>query len=230
MVYRRTPVEVTVFAPWRMASESGSWTGSWTAPDAKVSIGKRYFATWHEIAGHWLVESETYMPDRCAGSAYCAAQAGGAAPVPLSELRQAPLAITVGGRRLSLSTVMWRDFMPTAPGTPDRHPLSGSLRVAAADGKAFPPGVKVDRAWILFDDKSWEVPAPLEEQDAQDPSYKNAQGVYANRPDSPTFAVVARGGPSAGPEASVEVVVRVTDGKGRHFLLRAAGQKIGRVD
>ena len=72
VTYRRTPSEVTIFAPWRMASESGTWTGSWTAPDGKVKIGGRYFAKWREIDGRWLVESETYVPERCSGSSYCA--------------------------------------------------------------------------------------------------------------------------------------------------------------
>jgi len=72
VVYRRTPREVAVFAPWRMASESGTWTGSWTTSDGKVTIGGRYFAKWQELEGRWLVQSETYMPDRCSGSAYCA--------------------------------------------------------------------------------------------------------------------------------------------------------------
>jgi ketosteroid isomerase-like protein len=72
VVYRRTPREVTVFAPWRMASESGTWTGSWTTSDGKVAIGGRYFAKWQEVEGRWRVQSETYMPERCSGSAYCA--------------------------------------------------------------------------------------------------------------------------------------------------------------
>lgn len=71
VVYRRTPREVIVFAPWRMASESGTWTGSWTHSDGKVTISGRYFAKWQEVEGRWLVQSETYMPERCSGSAYC---------------------------------------------------------------------------------------------------------------------------------------------------------------
>jgi ketosteroid isomerase-like protein len=71
VVYRRTPREVTVFTPWRMASESGTWTGSWTHSDGKVTISGRYFAKWQELEGRWLVQSETYLPERCSGSAYC---------------------------------------------------------------------------------------------------------------------------------------------------------------
>ena len=71
VVYRRTPSAVNVFAAWRMASEVGRWTGSWTDSDGKLSIGGVYFAKWRQIDGRWLVESETYVPDRCVGGAYC---------------------------------------------------------------------------------------------------------------------------------------------------------------
>jgi ketosteroid isomerase-like protein len=71
VVYRRTPSEVAVFAPWRMASERGTWTGFWTEPDGKVSVGGSYFAKWRQLNGAWFVESETYVPERCAGSSYC---------------------------------------------------------------------------------------------------------------------------------------------------------------
>ncbi len=71
VVYRRAPDEVKVFAPWRMASEAGRWTGSWTDADGKVTIGGSYFAKWRQLNGEWFVESETYVPERCTGSAYC---------------------------------------------------------------------------------------------------------------------------------------------------------------
>lgn len=71
VVYRRTPLDVRVNQTWAMASESGTWTGSWSEPDGKVAIGGRYFAKWRRINGDWLVESETYVPERCTGSSYC---------------------------------------------------------------------------------------------------------------------------------------------------------------
>ena len=71
VVYRRTPSEVKVFAPWRMASEQGRWAGSWTDVDGKVSVGGLYFAKWRQIAGTWLLESETFVPEYCEGGKYC---------------------------------------------------------------------------------------------------------------------------------------------------------------
>ncbi len=69
--YRRSPVEVKVFDAWGMASEAGRWTGGWTAPDGPLTIGGTYFAKWRQLDGRWLVESETYVPDRCSGGQYC---------------------------------------------------------------------------------------------------------------------------------------------------------------
>lgn len=71
VVYRRTPDEVRVFAPWRMASERGRWTGSWTDIDGKLRIGGWYAAKWRQIGGRWMVESETYVPETCVGGSYC---------------------------------------------------------------------------------------------------------------------------------------------------------------
>jgi uncharacterized protein (TIGR02246 family) len=71
VVYRRTPLEVKVFGPWRMASESGQWTGSWTEPDGKVVVGGSYSAKWRQLNGEWFIESEIFVPERCSGSTYC---------------------------------------------------------------------------------------------------------------------------------------------------------------
>ena len=71
VVYKRTPEQVRVYAPWGMASELGRWTGSWTDSDGKIQIGGIYFAKWRLKNGSWFVESETYVPERCSGGAYC---------------------------------------------------------------------------------------------------------------------------------------------------------------
>lgn len=71
VVFRRTPEVVAVEPKWGMAAERGNWTGRWTAPDGVVSIGGSYFAKWRERDGSWRIESETFVPERCAGSRYC---------------------------------------------------------------------------------------------------------------------------------------------------------------
>ena len=69
--YRRTPSEVKIFGAWGMASEEGRWTGGWTDSGGPLAIGGVYFAKWRQVDGRWLVESETYVPDRCTGGRYC---------------------------------------------------------------------------------------------------------------------------------------------------------------
>ena len=71
VVYRRTPVTVRIFDPWRMASEDGTWVGSWTAAGEQVEVGGRFFAKWRFKDGDWFVESETYVPTYCRGAVYC---------------------------------------------------------------------------------------------------------------------------------------------------------------
>ena len=37
----------------------------------KIQIAGIYFAKWRRRNGVWLVESETYVPERCTGGSYC---------------------------------------------------------------------------------------------------------------------------------------------------------------
>lgn len=71
VVYRRTPSSVHVFAPWRMASELGEWTGSWSDADGRITIGGTYFAKWRKLDDAWVIESETFVPTHCRGGVYC---------------------------------------------------------------------------------------------------------------------------------------------------------------
>ena len=71
VIYRRTPDDVRVFAPWQMAAERGRWTGSWTEADGKIQLTGSYYAKWRKVDGSWLIESETYVPETCTGGAYC---------------------------------------------------------------------------------------------------------------------------------------------------------------
>ncbi len=70
-IYVRTPSVVDVFTEWNVASEQGKWVGRWTEPDGKVEIVGTYLAQWRKIDGRWLIQSELYVPTRCAGSKYC---------------------------------------------------------------------------------------------------------------------------------------------------------------
>jgi len=67
----RTPATIDVYEPWAVASERGEWTGGWTEPDGKMTIGGTYLAQWRKINGQWLIQAEVFVPTRCAGSKYC---------------------------------------------------------------------------------------------------------------------------------------------------------------
>ncbi len=132
-----------------------------------------------------------------------------------AELRGAPTRATIDGRRCTLTASLWRDG----------RTLQAVLDVRADDGRAFPAGVRVTRAWIVVGDGIWEAPA-LEEQDAVDPDYRDARGTPRNRPGAPVYRVVVRGGPAWDAGTRADAVVRLTDAGGRSVLLRVPRQTI----
>ena len=70
--YVRRTTDVQVYAPWAVASERGEWTGTWTEPDGKVTIGGTYLAQWRKVGTEWLIQAEVFVPVRCGGSdGYC---------------------------------------------------------------------------------------------------------------------------------------------------------------
>ena len=70
-IYVRTPTVVEVFAPWQVASEQGTWVGTWTEPDGPLEIGGSYQARWGLVGSRWLIRSELFVPTWCKGGAYC---------------------------------------------------------------------------------------------------------------------------------------------------------------
>jgi ketosteroid isomerase-like protein len=72
VIYVRKPITIDVNPRWAVASERGEWTGGWTEPDGKMTIGGTYLAQWRKINGQWLIQAELYVPTHCAGSKYCA--------------------------------------------------------------------------------------------------------------------------------------------------------------
>jgi ketosteroid isomerase-like protein len=70
-IYVRTPITIDVNAAWAVASERGEWTGGWTEPDGKMTIGGTYLAQWRKVNGQWLIQAELFVPTHCSGSKYC---------------------------------------------------------------------------------------------------------------------------------------------------------------
>lgn len=74
VIYVRTPLDIQVMKEWGMASETGTWEGSWTGDDGKIEIGGTYYAKWHKVNEHWLIRAEVFTPTHCSGGAFCNTQ------------------------------------------------------------------------------------------------------------------------------------------------------------
>jgi hypothetical protein len=74
LIYVRTPSAIDVFQGWKMASESGTWTGSWTENGEKIQLTGTYYAKWHKVGDQWLIRAEIFTPVNCVGGAYCEPQ------------------------------------------------------------------------------------------------------------------------------------------------------------
>jgi hypothetical protein len=145
-------------------------------------------------------------------------------PVSSRDLRNAPTEVVLDGRALSLSSYLWRDFMPANP--PDGRPMIAVLKVATSNQKPFPVGVRIDRAWVLFGEQIWEV-SDLRGRVKGHPYNEDS---WINCTDSPVCEAIARDGPKWGPGVYVDVVVQLTEKEGRHHLLQARNQYVKRTD
>jgi hypothetical protein len=133
-----------------------------------------------------------------------------AIPSPLpSDLAAAPTRVALAGKTLVLDASLWRDFMPISP--PDGKPLTAVLQVRADDGSEVPATVVADMVWVLNGADTWST-MPREERSRHE--------------TAPIYELVARDGPKWGPGITVDVVVRLHDQSGRHFLLRVANRPI----
>ena len=131
---------------------------------------------------------------------------------PLSELEGAPSRVQIAGSELKLETYLWRDFMPTAP--PNGTPLIAVLRIVTTGTTGIPEGLKAEQVSITYQGEIWTA-AVKQEHPSTEPR---------------VLEVVARNGPKWGPGVNVDVVVRLREGRGPTYWLRAADQPIHRTD
>jgi hypothetical protein len=140
-------------------------------------------------------------------------------PTPLeidrSQLLASPDTINVDGRSLTLSTYMWRDFMPIS--SPDGKPLITIVYVTATDTATLPTTIEVDKLWIINEDQIWN-------------SGFSEESIPPDQLKPNRIVRVAREGPKWGPLIYVDVIVRVRDSQSTFHLLRASQQWIERTD
>jgi hypothetical protein len=142
--------------------------------------------------------------------------------VSIKDLRDAPTIVVLNHESLSLWTYPWRDFMPGPTQGADGSPLMVVLRLANADKKPIPTGVRMDRAWVLFGDEVWEASSLRQRMFGQAPPKEG----WINCSDLSVCETTIRGGPKWGPRVSVDVVVLLTDRDGNHHFLRAPKQNV----
>ena len=132
------------------------------------------------------------------------------APDPVNpDLSTAPSSVTIDGKALSLSTSLWRDFMPISP--PDGKPLVGALTIRTSDGSGVPADVRAESAWVVFGADTWAT-VPREERSRTE--------------TAPAYEVIVREGPKWGPGVEVDVIVRLKTPNGAAYLLSARKQQI----
>ena len=139
----------------------------------------------------------------------------GPGELPLSTLEAASDTLTIEDKNLILRTYMWRDFQPIS--LADGQPLIAVFWIITTDSTDLPEGIQADAAWIIYEDKIWDTYFTGEEPP---PSEKQPYQLYK----------VARDGPKFGPEVYVVAVVRLIDGSGVSYLLKAENQYIKRTD
>lgn len=135
--------------------------------------------------------------------------------IPINQLLASPDTITVEGRKLYLSTYMWRDFQPISP--PNGKPLIAIIYVTATDTAKLPNSISADAVWIVFNNQVWK-------------SWFTNEQIASSELRPNRIVKIAREGPKWGPHVNVDVIVRVLDGRGNIHLLRAPDQRIGRTD
>lgn len=145
-----------------------------------------------------------------------------------AEGRRANASQSIGGRTLTLSASLWRDCMPSIQPAKGCRPIQGVVAVTAEDGKAFLAGLRIDHVWLESAGRSWDT-ATIEEQDAEDPSHSDTNGVPRNRLDSSSFRIALRNGPDWEMTSKVDVIVRLVDASGREYHLRIVNQPVERV-
>jgi len=143
--------------------------------------------------------------------------------VSTKDLRSAPTMITIDNRSFSLTTYPWRDFMN---GGANGSPLMVVLKILSGDKQPLPSGIRMDRAWVLFNEELWDVSYLRTRLPGRD---FDRDG-WINCPNSPVCEATIRGGPKWGPFVYVDVVVRLTDGEGKQYLLQAPQQYVLRSD
>ena len=67
VVYVRTPEDVEVSRKYPLASEAGTWLGTWTTGEGPVRTGGNFMAMWRKVDGEWKIRAELFVALYCNG-------------------------------------------------------------------------------------------------------------------------------------------------------------------
>jgi hypothetical protein len=129
----------------------------------------------------------------------------------LAQLTSAPETLDFSQQRYTLTSNLWRDFMPVAPA--DGRPMTALVRLVRLDQQPIPDNVQLAYLWVINGKQVWATKLSGEPR-----KYDNV------------IERMAMNGPKWGPGISVDVVVGVTIGSSGLRLVRAHAQMIGRTD
>ncbi|MBE0434126.1 hypothetical protein IBX73_11775 [candidate division WOR-3 bacterium] len=131
---------------------------------------------------------------------------------PIDELLTAPELIEIGGRELFVEAQLYRGFQPVCP--PDGNPMFAVIWVVPSDSMPFPTSVDFDYLWVVNKEYDVWVTGFDEARTAIEDNKLRKMAFDGPKWDVEPYPVLA------------DVVVRVTDGHGNAYLLRAADQII----
>ena len=129
-----------------------------------------------------------------------------------NNIVNAPSQIEIDGQEFSLSSYLWRDYMPISP--IDGKELAAVVYIATSDSSQFPLDLKADKMWVLNKDEIWE-----------------AQLTNGTQPDG-NFKIKksANGGPKWDVGSEVIVVVQLVDKNNQIYYIKEDGSLIRRTD
>jgi hypothetical protein len=134
--------------------------------------------------------------------------------IPIETLLAAPDTLNIEDQSIFLTTYLWRDFQPISP--PNGKPLIALVYIETPDSSDIPVLLDPNAIYIVYNNQVWKSFFSTEERPPDElKPYK--------------ITKIARDGPKWGPNAYVDVIVRILDGD-KVYLLRASEQYIGRTD
>ncbi len=137
----------------------------------------------------------------------CSSSVNSIEDVPPQVLASSSEGLMIGGKQITLSASLNRDFAPSSP--EDGQPMIARVEITTSDGTDLPIGLETDAVWVMVDGEVWGS------------SFAGEQF----KDDKSRIVKIVRDGPKFGVGKRADVIVRIHH-NGKSYLLKAAGQEI----